>query len=210
MADRVGPSDFSGWWGKFKLPLAFAFVGLTLVAAGIYFSFTDFLHQNVDKDIKVSVSTPSEASSSGMIVVHLSGAVVKPGVYNLNYGTRMNELVERAGGISSEADREYIDKYLNLASVLKDGMKVYIPKVGEAGEQTSDDQIKGIQTQSQYLFVNINTASPEELNKLSGIGDVRAKKIVEGRPYGRVEELVEKGVLTQGVFEKIKERVSVN
>lgn len=193
-------------WLRFRLPLALAIVGITLVAAGIYFSFTDFLHQNVDKDIKVSVSTPSEATSSGMIVVHLSGAVNKPGLYNLNYGTRINELVERAGGISSEADREYIDKYLNLASVLKDGMKVYIPKVGEAA---TNDQIKGIQTQSKYLFVNINTASLESLMELAGIGEVRAKKIVDGRPYTRIEDLVDKGVLTQGVFEKIEDKITV-
>lgn len=189
-------SNFS----KFRLPLALTIVGLTFLAAGIYFT----LSKNSQKDIKITHSSEkNNASSSATIVVHIAGEVLNPGVYSLPFGSRVNELIQKAGGFSKEADYEFIDKIINLAQVLKDGQKIYIPKVG--GENSSGSVV-GVKTGS---LVNINTATLAELDSLPDIGEARGKKIIEGRPYSSIEELVEKKIIPQSTFEKIKEKISI-
>lgn len=182
-------------WERFRLPFAFALAGLTLISAGIYFS----LEKTNTQEIKFT----QEATGSAVIetVVHLSGEVVKPGVYHLPVGSRLCDLIEKAGGFTSHADQDYINKVLNLASPVKDGAKIYIPSVNE-----SKNQVSGISTSS---LININSASLTELESLEGIGEVRAQKIIDSRPYSATEELFEKKIISKSIWEKIKDKISV-
>lgn len=134
------------------------------------------------------------------IYVHVSGSVVNPGVYEVPEGTRVYEAVEAAGGFSKEADRDYV----NLVEVLRDGEKVYIP---------STDEILAGSVEADSGLVNINTATVEKLCTIPGIGETRAKAIVDYRSqYGNfatVEDLMNVSGIKEGTFNKIKDYIKV-
>lgn len=136
----------------------------------------------------------------GPIFVDVGGAVERPGVYELGSGARVKDALAAAGGLAKDADREYVSKNMNLAAPIVDGTKVYVLEIGEIGER---GEIGGANT------ININTAGAGELEKLKGIGEVRAKAIIDNRPYSSVGELKSKGVLGEKMFENIKEQISV-
>lgn len=184
---------------KFKLPLALSFLGLVLIIGGI---FASGLSNARNKDY------PKESlvDSQKMISIDVSGAVVTPGVYKLTDGSRIEEAVNAAGGFSPDSDKEYISKYINLAQKLVDGTKIYIPVVGESISAAQIGQVAGTNTSAK---ININTAAPSELESLTGVGPVTASKIISGRPYQRIEELIDKKIIGKAVFEKIKDSIVV-
>ena len=126
-------------------------------------------------------------------MVDLSGAVIKPGVYELKQGTRINDLLIQAGGLSAVADRDWVAKNLNLADELIDGKKYYIPSTGEKA-------VEGL--------IDINSASLSQLESLEGIGEKRAQDIVSNRPYGTIDDLASKKIIPASVFNKIQEKIS--
>lgn len=149
----------------------------------------------------VQAAAQGEKKTS-QITVDVSGAVLRPGVYDLPADSRIRDALIKAGGVSADADREYVAKVVNLAARLTDGAKVYIPHTGEA--------VAGATSMSGAAsLININTASVAELDSLPGIGKVTAEKIIDNRPYGSASELAEKKVLSTSVYEKVKEKVSV-
>jgi competence protein ComEA len=104
------------------------------------------------------------------ITVHLVGAVVNPGVYHLPAGSRVYELLEAGGGLLEEADAES----LNQARPLLDGEQVYVGP----GDETGGTQRSAV---SQEGKININLATTADLMALPGIGEVRARQIIEYR-----------------------------
>lgn len=138
------------------------------------------------------------------IVVDVAGAVEKPAVYRLPSGSRIGDALVSAGGLSGGADREWVARTLNLASEMKDGQKIYIPKESE----NSESQNVGI-SDNRSGMININTASASELDTLEGIGEARSAAIIANRPYGSPEEIVSKAKVPQSVYEKIKDRLTV-
>ena len=139
------------------------------------------------------------------IMVDVSGAVVKPGLYKLENNARINDALVMAGGLSEDVDQDWFSKNLNLAKKLVDGQKLYIPLKGE----TNNDaplQSKGTSLTDK---ININSASVSQLDTLWGVGEATANKIIEGRPYGSVEELLTKKVVNSNVYERLKDKVSV-
>lgn len=180
-----------------RIPLALAIVGITFISAGIYFTIL----RNNKEDIKVTQELT--ASPSAQIIVHIAGAVVNPGVYTLNSQARFYELIEKAGGLAGDANSDYIDKNINFAQVLKDSQKFYLPKIGEEVSGAAIGQ------STANSLININTASKGELESLIDIGPVRAENIINSRPYGKIDELVEKKIISGSVFEKIKQKISV-
>jgi len=104
--------------------------------------------------------------------------------------------------LADEADRDYVSRVINLASEVEDGEKIYIPLIKE---QEGGGVVMGVVTD----VVNLNTASKSQLDTLWGVGEKRAEDIINGRPYRSVEELVEKGVLTESVMEKNKDKLTV-
>jgi competence protein ComEA len=111
----------------------------------------------------------------------------------------------------------YVNKILNQAEEVRDGMKIYIPTRDEpekikdpsssAGRQSSN--IKMESGVAGAATININTASQKELESLWGIGEARAKAIIENRPYSKIEEIKEKAKVPGNVYERIEKEISV-
>ncbi|MGB6837645.1 MAG: helix-hairpin-helix domain-containing protein [Dehalococcoidia bacterium] len=141
----------------------------------------------------------AETSAASEIQVYVAGAVNRPGVYFLNDGDRWIDAVEAAGGPTADADVEAI----NLARRLHDEDQVLVPRLGE----------QAVLGSSQNELVNINTAPAAVLDSLPGIGEVRSQGIVDSRqrdgPFSRIEELVERKLIPQSVFDQIRELITV-
>jgi competence protein ComEA len=191
----------------------FLLLGATLVLLGIGIS----RNKNLSSDkIQTLENNSSEIKTSSEIVVEIAGKVENPGVYKLPTDSRIEDLLIIAGGISENADRDWMEKYLNRAARLNDGQKIYIPTLGEQTNAGSANNYGGYQTTSSVLggensgLVNINSASLTELDSLPGIGPVYGQNIIDHRPYSNSEELKTKGVLGASLYEKIKNLITIN
>lgn len=185
------------------LILLFGFLGLVFLMVGVISLFLD--SQNKESGIIIE---EGQGVVGGKIKVDIEGAVVRPGVYELTSQARAQEALILAGGLSSQADREWVAKNLNLAATLTDGAKIYIPQEGET--QVIRNSELGISSEGTLRGkININSASEGELDKLPGVGPVTAQKIIAQRPYQTIEELVSKKVVGEGTFSKIKEQITV-
>ncbi|MEX2007272.1 MAG: ComEA family DNA-binding protein [Candidatus Levyibacteriota bacterium] len=190
---------------KHILPLGFGVAGLIFLGYGLISLLGS---QNSSSDVVFEAGAETEKTESSFSV-DVEGAVVKPGVYKLSGDIRIQDALIAAGGLSSRADRTWVSKSLNLASRLTDGSKIYIPAIGE--NVPSGNNILGVQSsESVSSLININTASEKELDTLPGIGTERAKDIVSGRPYGSIEDLLDKKIVGSSVFSQIKDKISVN
>lgn len=145
------------------------------------------------------------------VCVHVCGAVMIPGVYELSAGSRVYEAVEAAGGFTEDAEQSYV----NQAQELSDGTKLVIPTVEEA-EQAGQKDIAFAQAQEVHIDdgkVNINTASLEELCKIPGIGTTRAAAVISYREehgsFESIEDIMKVSGIKEGTYEKIKENISV-
>lgn len=200
--------DNQGWrekLEKFKLPIGLSLVGIVLIVGGI---FTSGLTKSKPKDLS-GQNFPKESlmENQKMLSVDVSGAVNKPGVYQLRNDSRIEDAVKVAGGFAETANKEYISKYLNMAQKISDGSKVYVPAEGEqAGGTVTGETVAGASVQAT---VNINTATQAELEALPGIGPVTASKIISDRPYQATENLLNRKVVSKAVFEKIKDQLVV-
>lgn len=157
-----------------------------------------------------SVGIPVSPQSK-QITIDIEGAVEKPGVYTLLANSRIQDALIVSGGLSQNADRQQVAQNLNLAAPLTDGAKIYIPAVGEqimTSGNMSDNSTGSVQGAGSKM-VNINQASESDLDGLPGVGPVTAQKIIDNRPYQNVQDLLDKKVVGQSVFSKIKGQVSV-
>lgn len=127
------------------------------------------------------------------VVVDLRGEVVNPGVYELQAGSRLDDAVVAAGGLTDDADLTQ----LNLAARLQDGSIVTVPSVAKLTEVGSGNDVDSGGTTSgrqPSSLVNLNTANEQELESLPGVGEVTAGRIIEYReangPFHSVDDLV--------------------
>lgn len=192
--------------------LLYSLLGLILVGFGVLAYKIDILFTG-DK-VEVLNSTNAGPESPQEIIVEIVGAVEKAGVYKMKTGDRIDDLLITAGGISATADRIWVDKYINRAAKLTDGQKIYIYHLGELSAKESsgiklDQAVLGVAGSDPASFININTSSQSELEKLKGIGPVYAQNIIEQRPYSNIQELVSKGVISQKILDKIKNEITV-
>ncbi len=181
------------------LPLSLGVLGLIFFAYGLI----SLLGQS-EKESSLVIESNSEAKSEILIAADIQGAVVKPGVYQLAQGSRIKDLLVIAGGLSSDADRVWVSKNLNLAQKISDESKIFIPKEGEAESITTSSG-----STNKSGLININSASSSELESLPRIGVVTAGKIIDGRPYSSIDDLKTKEIVSDSVFEEIKDKVSV-
>jgi competence protein ComEA len=143
---------------------------------------------------------PAGSPQAGTVIIHVAGAVALPGVVQLPAGSRVHQAIAEAGGATSSADLNR----LNLAAVLADGQKLYVPVSGEsipaelpgstaAGQDPGSGAGAGAGTAAGAGKVNLNTAGVEELDALPKVGPVLAQRIVDWRkehgPFKSVEEL---------------------
>lgn len=165
-------------------------------------------------DTGLSLATAGAASPrpsplvAGTIVVDVQGAVAEPGVRELPAGSRIADAIAAAGGYGTDADLVASAVAINLAQPLSDGEQIRVPRVGEGAAAASGgpaasspaDAIGG-------GLVNLNTATPEELEALPGIGPVTVQKIVAARqeqPFASLEDAVQRGVINRGQLEDIR------
>ncbi len=171
---------------------------LLLVTVGLLLVGITALKKTMEKPLQVEYL----AGGDTKIWVDVAGAVVKPGVYQLALGARIKDALIAAGGLAEQADRDFVAKVINLAAVVKDGEKVFVPGVGS--EPSSNNT-----AQKTTGLININSASLAQLDTLWGVGASRAQTIVDGRPYGAVADLVTKKILPQNVYDRVKDKLSV-
>lgn len=150
-----------------------------------------------------------------MIMVHIEGAVRYPGVYEVPYGSRVNDVLQLAGGSTDYADLARI----NLAAFAYDATRIIVPTIGEdipeLAPQDSPPQ-SGQETGGAIMaggIVNINLASLEELQTLPGIGPVIAQNIIDYREanngFSTIEELLNVSRIGEATFENLRNSVSV-
>lgn len=192
----------------------FLILGLILIGFGaLVYKTNIFSSGDTVEVLNYSTETPIAISE---IIVEISGSVENPGVFKMKVGDRVDDVLIVSGGLSATADRDWVEKNINRASKLVDGQKIYIYSQSEVMIAKESDGIKlyqgvlGTNGENLSNLVNINTASQTKLEKLNGIGPVYAQKIIDGRIYSNVEELVSKGVISQKVFDKIKNEITVN
>lgn len=162
-----------------------------------------FFSKSPDSGIEFeSVKNEVEAAK---IFVDISGAVNETGVYEFSQDERISDAINRAGGLTKDANTDYISKNVNQAQKLSDGMKLYFP--------FEDEEVPTVlgsssEAQSTGSLININSASQSQLESLPRIGPVTAEKIIAGRPYSGVEELLIRKIVGSSAFEQIKDLIT--
>ena len=176
------------------------------------------------KPVTVPTTGPSAgpgglSTTSGSVVVHVTGAVSRPGVVTLPPGSRVTDAINAVGGASAEADTQQ----LNLARVLTDGEQIRVPRIGEVlpdpAPQPGGAATPGVGTAPGKTnggasgTININTASASELEKLPGIGPALAQRIVEYRdshgPFASVDALTDVPGIGKAKLEGLREQATV-
>lgn len=153
---------------------------------------------------KVFVETTKVENTidSEKIKIHITGEVNQPGLIELEVGERVKDAIDMAGGLTNEAD---ISK-INLAYILSDGEKIYIPN---QNDELDEEQI----LQTSNSKVNINTATVSELETIPGVGESTAKAIVEYRTetgrFATIEDVQNVSGIGKSKFEKMKDYIVV-
>ncbi len=141
------------------------------------------------------------------LVVHITGAVPRPGVYALPQGARVQDGISAAGGFLAEADKSNI----NLAELLDDGEKLDVPFI-EGGSPVLATPLPQVVATTTEL-ININTASNAELDSLPGIGPTTAQKIIDYRtqngPFVSTEDIINVPGIGPGTYERLKDLITV-
>ena len=173
-------------------------ISLALIGAILFVGGLVWLSFSGEKKPEPGIELIKSGETETDVYVDVAGAVQNPGMFKLPAGSRVNDALTAAGGLSEEADRDWVETTLNLAAKVSDGDKLFIPTIGQTEvESSASDKI------------NINTASAAELDTLYGVGQATAKKIIDARPYAKIEDLVAKKAVTQAVFDRIKDEISV-
>ena len=173
-----------------------------LIALFFYFSFgtsekeeemIPFVFEEVEKEEVVEQSS---------IFVDVKGAVLREGVYTLQHGARVKDVIELAGGFLNEANKNVI----NLAQVLEDEMLLYVPYINDSNV-----------IENNYVVddgkVNLNTATSTDLETLPGIGPSKALAIIEYREtngaFKSIDDLKNVAGIGDKTYEKLKENIKI-
>jgi competence protein ComEA len=181
---------------------------LVAVGLGAWLLFSVGAAQPATEGVLDPFGVPSASALTGasaVVVVDVEGAVRHPGIIELPAGSRVADAVAAAGGYSPQADLAAAASQFNLAATLRDGQQISVPLIGAAGGGGSSGGAGG-------GLVNLNTATPEELDALPGIGPVTVQKIVAARaeqPIASLEQLVTRKVLTNSQLDKIHDLVTL-
>lgn len=170
--------------------------------------------ENTDKALSAEAGLNiKEQTKKAQIYVYICGAVQNPGVYEVDFDSRLYNIVELAGGMTIEADTEYV----NLARTISDGEQIVILTKEETADMEIEAYLEKQKNQSKEENVdgkvNINTASKTQLTAITGIGESRAQAIIEYREssgvFNRIEDIKKVDGIKDGLFEKIKNCITV-
>lgn len=192
-------------------------IGSALIA-GIFIIFTliGYLKDNrsdnyddmfVESKAVVNSNDSKENISEKVIKVEIKGEINRPGVYSMKIGSRLEDLIKEAGGLTYKADK---DRIPSLAKKLKDEECVIIPNIDRPDTviNISSDKDK------EEELININTADKNDLEKIPGVGPVTAQKILDYREengyFESIEELMNIKGIGEKTFENMKNKITVN
>jgi competence protein ComEA len=152
--------------------------------------------------------------SGGLLVVEVVGAVRNPGVYRVPGGSRVGDLIAKAGGYGPRIDTVRAEHELNLAATVQDGDRVRVPSrddpAGASPPPASSGGAAGRGTASGP--VDLNHATAEELDALPGVGPVTVQKILDARaeaPFATIDELQSRGIVGAKTLDKLRPLVIV-
>ena len=195
--------------GEQRGKIIFILILAILIVAG---SFYSFWQKNSVSESASSVDTLAKGAKvteekNNEIIVYISGAVHKPGVFKVFNNARVIDLVTMAGGLTPEAD---VNK-INMAQLIKDGMHINVvtKSVVPGGSETLNNmsKVKG------STKISINTANKNELDALPGIGPSLAERIMEYRQvngsFSDINELKKVPGVGQSKFDKIKDNITL-
>ena len=176
---------------------------------------------NIENEILVNnVITNENNTNDDIVIIHITGSVKNPGIVKLKEGSRIEDAIEAAGGLTENAD---ITK-VNLAYVVEDGTKIKIPSASEEdiGDEDIIDSKSGdniiieentISSNNSTQTININKATEKEFETLPGIGPSLASKIIEYRnqngKFGSIEDIKNVNGIGDSKYEKIKDLITV-
>ncbi len=201
-----------------KKTIAIVSIVIFIGAVGIYYSL-GALNKIPTENIMIESTTEIEREentdnlieenvTTSEIYVHICGEVNTPGVYIVKENSRLIDLVELAGGLTKDATNS-----VNLAQIVSDGQRIEILSVEDEKNLLKNNSIPEENKISSNL-VNINTATINELMTLTGIGSSKAKSIISYRDsnngFKSIEELMNIEGIKEGVFNKIKDSITIN
>lgn len=185
---------------------------LLIIGMVIYSNHNDNYNEITSEDVYLNVKA-NNAIEESIVIVHITGEVNNPGIVKIAQNSRLVDVIEAAGGLTGDAD---INK-INLAYIISDGQKIYIPNINEnienyinnePGEGIIDDTNLGNNT-----LVNINTATQTELETLTGIGPSIALKIInyrkENGKFKNIEDIKNVPGIGDSKYESIKNNICV-
>ena len=172
-----------------KKEVYIAAIGILLFGSGVLWYFYD--HYNP--------SPVQVISAAKEIMVDIQGAVNKPGVYKMPNGSRIEDALRVAEGLTESADTKWTEVNLNRAKKVSDGEKIYIPSINDKSQMTN----------VKSNLININAATQAELEAIDKIGSATAQKIINNRPYQELTELVSKKVVSAKLYTQIKDQLSL-
>ena len=197
-----------------------------IVAIGmIYFIYNkNQIRCDIDLESEILISNTSENKTNvelqeDLVIIHITGSVKNPGIVKLKDGSRIEDAIEAAGGLTENADITNV----NLAYVLDDGVKIRIPSITD--EKNGDEQILEEESGENIIEetnmtlgastkeVNINKATETELQSLPGIGASLASRIIEYRnqngKFSKIEDIKNVNGIGDSKYENIKDFITV-
>lgn len=211
-----------------KKVLIIVVIGIILICGGVIYFFVGNNNEegyiNVDEEFQNSIENEIKneiVEEVKQIVVHVSGQVANKGVISLNEGSRLIDAINAAGGTTENADLSKV----NLAYVLEDALKIYIPSVNDKDnceyitKNSGDTEIitsgsgNNTNKKEENTMININTANEDELEKLQGIGSSIASRIVayrkENGKFSSIEDIKNVTGIGENKFNNIKNNICV-
>ena len=171
----------------------------------------EFLEDNFINEEQENSNLVSKEEKN-TIVIYITGEVVNQGIYEMEYNSRISDAIEKAGGLTEKANI----KDINLASLLEDEMKIYIPNIEEAGKVENvveENPITSKREEKTKSKININTATQSDLETLPGIGEATALKIINYRKekgkFFKIEDIKNVSGIGESKFSKIKDMITV-
>lgn len=172
---------------------------VALCSAASWWSGSSKVEQQVQK---LEAKPVAEQVQEIKVTVCISGAVAKPGLYEVTKGSRAQQVIELAGGVTEEADMDKV----NLAQLCKDGGHIKVPRLSKARMTRLMEEKQG--NLSGKMHISLNSASERELALLPGVGAATARRIVKFRREHRfqvIEDIMKIPGIGPAKFERIKE-----
>jgi competence protein ComEA len=204
---------FSRWWPPHDWPLRNWLLAAGIVATsclGVGYLVLERSAPGPPIETTLPLATPTAATSTlvpAELVVHAAGAVVQPGLRVVATGARVADVVSAAGGLTMDADLDRV----NLAALVSDAQRIYVPRVGEAVPATVDPGAGSGGSEAEP--VDINSADAAALESLPGVGPATAGAIIDWRSeagrFNSVEDLLEVPGIGPAKLEQLRDRVTV-